>query len=298
MSELADRIKERLGTVRDVLEDHHIEVKGKKARCINPAHEDRHPSMSLYDGDEKFKCHSCGIGGDCIAAWAYCNGYENDEAVRELAQRVGFNGQPGTGTKRKRKNRKPKTELEKSIEKTPATAQALGIAPPVGPLGRELNFEWVEYEDQEGETKRRRVPRPYHETVERLQQMAQAQLFRVNELVFAIPPEPGGEVRHLKGAPDFFGWLGEQAKTVIEWESIRGAATKAEAFSALAPHFIPYDGIETVPHHPEMIGLYYNVPPLPEPDQGAFDELLDAFNPETEHDGALIAAMFLTTRPQ
>ena len=84
-------------------------------------------------------------------------------------------------------------------------------------------------------------------------------------------------------------------KTTIAWQShLKGAATKPEAFSAFGADLTAYDGIESAPHWPSMPKLYDNVPALPKGDQGAFDELLDRFNPETESDKALIASMFIT----
>ena len=293
MSDTIDAIKQRLGTVRDVLEEHSVQITGRKFRCIVPGHEDKHPSASLHEDNQRFKCHSCGARGDSIETWAILNGVDNAEAIRTLAEQFGLNGKrPATGSRRRK--RKPKTRQEKFRADYPSTAQGMGSGPDPETLGRQVNFAWEDYKDDKGETKHRRVPRPYDETVDRLMLLGQSRLFRVQNLVFTTPDSPGDEIRNLRAAPDFIGWLGEQARTTIEWVAIPGAATKAEAFSALIPRLVPFKGIETAPHHPPMADLYYNHPELPEPDQAAFDELLEFFCPDTEADRALIAAMFLT----
>ena len=92
MRELIDEIKTRLGSVRDVLEEHSVQITGKKFRCIVPGHEDKHPSASLHDDDQRFKCHSCGARGDSIETWAILNGVDNAEAIRTLAEQFGLNG--------------------------------------------------------------------------------------------------------------------------------------------------------------------------------------------------------------
>jgi CHC2 zinc finger len=72
---------ERLGSPRDVLRAHGVQVWGRMARC--PLHEDRSPSLSLYRGGhgrEKWKCHGCGRGGDAIDLEAALSG----RSVREL----------------------------------------------------------------------------------------------------------------------------------------------------------------------------------------------------------------------
>jgi 5S rRNA maturation endonuclease (ribonuclease M5)/adenosyl cobinamide kinase/adenosyl cobinamide phosphate guanylyltransferase len=62
-----ERAREKLGTPGDVLREHGHLVRGRMARC--PFHEDNEPSMSLYRGDdgvERWRCHSCDVGGDVL----------------------------------------------------------------------------------------------------------------------------------------------------------------------------------------------------------------------------------------
>lgn len=66
MSKVADALH-RLGSPSEVLEAHGYAVRRRSARC--PFHEDRSPSLSLYRGSggkERWRCHSCDIGGDAI----------------------------------------------------------------------------------------------------------------------------------------------------------------------------------------------------------------------------------------
>ena len=49
---------------------------GRKFRCINPAHDDKNPSCAIYDGsngEQRWKCFSCGSGGDALDAWGMIN---------------------------------------------------------------------------------------------------------------------------------------------------------------------------------------------------------------------------------
>jgi len=61
-----ERARERLGACTAVLERHSVTVRGRKALC--PFHEDREPSLSLYerDGRSRFRCHGCGVHGDAL----------------------------------------------------------------------------------------------------------------------------------------------------------------------------------------------------------------------------------------
>jgi len=60
--------REKLGTPADVLRAHGHAIKNRTARC--PFHDDRSPSLSLFrspdDGVERWRCHSCNVGGDAL----------------------------------------------------------------------------------------------------------------------------------------------------------------------------------------------------------------------------------------
>ncbi len=93
--------------IRDVADRLGIEVSGRgNSHCFNSdahANGDQHPSLSFYDGDTKFKCHGCGIGGDTIALVQEYEHIEDfPEACRRLAELMGMQLESvkNTGTKR------------------------------------------------------------------------------------------------------------------------------------------------------------------------------------------------------
>ena len=55
-----------------------------KVRCINPTHEDRHPSMSHYNN--RVQCWSCGWKGDSIDVFQMLRGVGFIAAVKELSK--------------------------------------------------------------------------------------------------------------------------------------------------------------------------------------------------------------------
>jgi DNA primase len=53
------------------------------ARC--PLHEDRTPSLSLYqgrDGRARWHCHGCGVGGDALDLEAALSGQRVEDVIR------------------------------------------------------------------------------------------------------------------------------------------------------------------------------------------------------------------------
>ena len=84
-----DDIKSSI-SVRDVLIEHGVEIKGVLFRCIYPDHPDEHPSSSLYGNDQRFHCHSCGKDGDVIDCYALLNGLNNARAIERLMTRLGL----------------------------------------------------------------------------------------------------------------------------------------------------------------------------------------------------------------
>ena len=87
-------IKTHLGNCRDVLKTHGVTMHGNLFRCIAPDHKDRHASASLFDGDNRFKCHGCGTGGDAINAYALLNGMSNSDAIKTLTRKYGPDSKP------------------------------------------------------------------------------------------------------------------------------------------------------------------------------------------------------------
>ena len=83
---LHEEIKSRLDLVQ-FLEENGVEVKRNRCLCIHPDHNDNTPSMSIKD--ERFKCFSCGEGGDIFNAAEHLNRFTPGEAFRHLADRAG-----------------------------------------------------------------------------------------------------------------------------------------------------------------------------------------------------------------
>lgn len=75
-------VKERLD-ITDVARHYGVQVvRGNKAYC--PFHPDKTPSMSFYDGNQKFHCFGCGAGGDVIDLVQKLLNLSKMEALREL----------------------------------------------------------------------------------------------------------------------------------------------------------------------------------------------------------------------
>ena len=72
---------------KEILE-RYSQVRGSKARCVAPGHEDNNPSMCLYDDD--VHCFSCGFHGDVVNVWAAMRDFERPiEAALNLAREFG-----------------------------------------------------------------------------------------------------------------------------------------------------------------------------------------------------------------
>ena len=72
---------------REVLEMHGISVSMKNtARCINPEHNDRRPSMHVYPGNRGCHCFACGFSGNNIQIVEATEGVDFKEAEEILAK--------------------------------------------------------------------------------------------------------------------------------------------------------------------------------------------------------------------
>lgn len=66
-------------------------------RCLNPSHEDKHPSMSFDARTSNVRCFSCGAGGDVFDVAGWVEGVEAfPEKVGAVARAVGFPLQPSS----------------------------------------------------------------------------------------------------------------------------------------------------------------------------------------------------------
>ena len=59
-----------------------------RTRCINPAHEDKHPSMYVNPQKNVFICRSCGVGGSVVDALMLLKNVSNKDALRMLGERI------------------------------------------------------------------------------------------------------------------------------------------------------------------------------------------------------------------
>lgn len=81
------------------------------SHCFNSdahARGDKNPSLSFYDGNTKFKCFACGLGGDTIAlVQAYEHIESFPEACRRLAELMGVQLENVQNTGTKKQSKKP-----------------------------------------------------------------------------------------------------------------------------------------------------------------------------------------------
>lgn len=72
-----DQVKE---AIKDHLEDYARETgRGDLIRCLNPSHEDKHPSMSLDKEARQYYCFTCKAKYDIFSLYALDHGLDNDK---------------------------------------------------------------------------------------------------------------------------------------------------------------------------------------------------------------------------
>lgn len=110
-------------------------------------------------------------------------------------------------------------------------------------------------------------------------------------------PGRAGNVRWLRNGNDLHAFIaeaaGEQGKT-IEWGRGVDLTPMPALYSSLVELSDRFEAVEVFPHYPQCAATYYMVPKIPAHGNGAFDQLLSMFEPDTETDRALIRAFFLT----
>ncbi len=97
-NDVLDDLRHNQGAILDALGDAGVDTrKPKSIRC--PFHDDHSPSSGVYveAGVWRFKCHSCGFGGDVFDVRAKVSGREVAELLREARQggRTTSNGKRG-----------------------------------------------------------------------------------------------------------------------------------------------------------------------------------------------------------
>lgn len=104
-----------------------------------------------------------------------------------------------------------------------------------------------------------------------------------------------GMIRRFDKANKLFSWMAEMEITV-DWKAKASNSISREVFFEYLSLKVPrYDSIETIPHHPPIKTVYYEIPPAPEANYlGALTKLLNYFKPATPYDLIYLKAMFLT----
>lgn len=97
-----DEIKARID-LEDLATRLGMKQPGNKGNWLSPKHEDKSPSLSIYQGGKKWKDHSTDTGGDCIELVKYVQDVDTAGAINWLRDSYGL---PRT----KRENNEPKRE--------------------------------------------------------------------------------------------------------------------------------------------------------------------------------------------
>lgn len=85
---------------KDLLQQQLQEISGApkngKYHCPDPNHQDQHPSANIYssNGKYKWKCHSCGAGGDYVDLLALASGRTVDQVIIELKEKAAAGALP------------------------------------------------------------------------------------------------------------------------------------------------------------------------------------------------------------
>lgn len=107
-------VKTRINT-REAAEHYGIEV-NRYGKALCPFHNDRHPSMVVYD--DHYHCFACGEHGDVIDLVANLYGLPVLDAVNKLAYDFGISqDKPPTGEMEEKLNRKSEAQRLKENEK-------------------------------------------------------------------------------------------------------------------------------------------------------------------------------------
>mgnify|MGYP006908261208 CR=1 FL=1 len=106
--------------------------------------------------------------------------------------------------------------------------------------------------------------------------------------------QPREAVAWLESVDALFGWLGAETGVPPKFERSAECHTMAQVFAELRRTAQAYEAVEVLPHEPLMQDHYYACE-IPEPGDGtALRGLVDRYAPETDIDGDLISAMFVT----
>lgn len=136
----SEEIKERV-SVRDVLRDHGVKIKRNMCSC--PFHEDRNPSMAIYD--KTVKCFSCGFSGDIFALTQKMDNCSFKEAFLSLGGtycHMSQNARIGAISKREAHKRKLEREKQKEKDFFNTLVKAIWICESAGRVFEPYSDEW------------------------------------------------------------------------------------------------------------------------------------------------------------
>jgi hypothetical protein len=154
------------------------------------------------------------------------------------------------------------------------------------------NYEAVEIEDADGETKTVNVPLSMSAIIETINARMGDWPRRVDNMLFVDDPRHGLDYFDRRTTAGLFGWLRRHCK--VSWTSGGSLVSQAELFAEIERTANRYEAIELLPHEPPMASIYYRGE-APKPGDGShLRKLLDRFRPETTVDRDLIQAAFMT----
>ncbi len=154
------------------------------------------------------------------------------------------------------------------------------------------NFESVEIEDADGETKTVNVPLSMSAIIETINQRMGNWPRRVDNMLFVDDPRHGLDYFDRRTTAGLFGWLRRHRK--VQWTKGGSFVSQAELFAEIERTAKRYEAIELLPHEPPIKGIYYRGE-APKPGDGSYlRKLLDRFRPATTIDRDLIQAAFMT----
>jgi len=167
---------------------------------------------------------------------------------------------------------------------------------PSEPKGSEADDEplaimnCVIFESDEGDII---YPFPMERIIENIQTATGNWPRRVGSALFVESPDYKS-VSWLDKADAFMGWLGTATGVPPDFRRSSKCHTPPQVFTELKRFAKAYVAVETLPHEPPMRDHYYTCE-FPEPGDGSkLNELVSRYNPETDIDGDLIKAAFVT----
>lgn len=154
------------------------------------------------------------------------------------------------------------------------------------------NYEKIEVDGEDGETKTLNVPLSMNDIIDTINQRMGDWPRRVDNMLFVDDQKHGLDYFDRRTTAGLFGWLRRHCK--VTWAKGGSFVSQAELFAEIERTTRRYEAIELLPHEPQIASLYYRGQ-APKPGEGAhLRKLLERFRPETTIDRDLIQAAFMT----